>query len=117
MATKKPDLRLVGSTTAKSSDLHAPPPSLGEAGRDLWRRIVTDYRIDDAGGIEMLAQACAAADRAETCAEHIRAEGEIVNTRSGPREHPLLKTELANRAFAVRTLHRLGLDVEPIRPM
>ena len=47
-----------------------------------------------------------AADRAATCAEHISAEGEVVNTRSGPREHPLLKTELANRAFAVRTLHR-----------
>src|SRR5215208_3542261 len=101
MASKKPDLRLVDSSTAKSSDLSSPPPSLGEVGRDLWRRIVTDYRIEEAGGIEMLAQACAAADRAATCAKHIRAEGEIVNTRSGPREHPLLKTELANRARAV----------------
>jgi hypothetical protein len=32
------------------------------------------------------------------------------------REHPALKHELSNRAFVVRTLSRLGLDVEPLRP-
>jgi hypothetical protein len=28
-----------------------------------------------------------------------------------------LRAELANRAFVVRSLARLGLDVEPVRPM
>jgi hypothetical protein len=30
---------------------------------------------------------------------------------------PLLKAELANRAFAVRTLARLGLDLDPVKPV
>jgi hypothetical protein len=64
----------------------------------------------------MLRQACAALDTAEACAEHIRNDGEVVHTRSDPKDHPALKHELASRAFVVRTLHRLGLDVEPIRP-
>jgi hypothetical protein len=32
------------------------------------------------------------------------------------KEHPLLKHELAARAFVCRTLQRLGLDVEAIKP-
>ena len=48
------------------------------------------------------------------CAEHIRAEGKIVETQMDPREHPLLKTSWPT-SFAVRTLHRLGV-VEQIRP-
>ena len=31
------------------------------------------------------------------------------------REHPLLKHQLATRSFIVRSLHRLGLDIEPAR--
>jgi hypothetical protein len=30
------------------------------------------------------------------------------------RDHPLLKHELAARGFITKSLHRLGLDVEPI---
>jgi hypothetical protein len=33
------------------------------------------------------------------------------------REHPAMKHELANRAFVVRTLARLGLDVEAVKPI
>jgi hypothetical protein len=33
------------------------------------------------------------------------------------REHPGLKHELAARSFVVRTLARLGLDVEAIKPV
>jgi hypothetical protein len=78
--------------------------------------VTSEYGIEDAGGVEMLAQACAALDRAEACAEHIRQDGEIVRTKAGPKDHPALKHELANRAFVVRTLARLGLDVEAIKP-
>ena len=77
----------------------------------------TAYRIDDIGGIELLAQACAAADRVEALAERINADGEVVHTRAGPKAHPALRDELAGRAFVVRTLERLGLNVETIKPM
>lgn len=77
----------------------------------------TEYRIDDAGGIELLAQACAAADRVEALAERINVDGEVVHTRAGPKAHPALRDELAGRAFICRTLERLGLNLETIKPI
>jgi hypothetical protein len=93
-----------------------PPRKLGDHGRALWDRIMAAYDIDDEGGREMLAQACAALDRVEALREQIDRDGPIVKVRGAVREHPALKAELAGRAFVVRTLHRLGLDVEPVRP-
>ena len=63
----------------------------------------------------MLAQAAAAMDRIAECAEAIERDGVAIRTKIGLKEHPLLRHELAARAFVVRTLHRLGLDVEPLR--
>jgi hypothetical protein len=60
----------------------------------------------------MLTHAAQALDRAEKYAEQIDAEGATIETKHGLKEHPLLKHELAARAFVVRTLQRLGLDVE-----
>ena len=95
-----------------------PPRSLGEHGMTLWRSVHGAYKIEDAGGIEMLAQACAACDRAEACAAAIERDGAVLRLKGGAlKDHPALKHELANRAFVVRTLGRLGLDVEAVRPV
>jgi hypothetical protein len=96
--------------------LAAPPRKLGEPGMALWRSVTGEYRIEDAAGIEFLTQACQAADRVEALAAQITADGEIVRTRAGPRAHPGLKDEVALRSFIVRTLERLGLNFEAIRP-
>ena len=60
-------------------------------------------------------QACASADRAESLRAQIDQEGEILVTKQGRRDNPLLKHELGARNFVCRTLLRLGLAVEPIR--
>jgi hypothetical protein len=78
---------------------------------------MAEYQIIDSGGVELLAQACAALDRAEACRQHIDADGEVIKTEAGMRDHPLLKHELANRAFVTRAIGRLGLDLEPIKPL
>ena len=65
----------------------------------------------------MLKLACQSADRAESCRARIAQDGEIVETRLGPKDHPLLKHELGARNFTTRTLQRLGLELEPIKPM
>jgi hypothetical protein len=78
----------------------------------LWHRITSAYNVADAGGIELLTLACQALDRAERLREQIDAEGEIVRTRNGAREHPALRGELANRALVSKLLVRLGLDME-----
>src|SRR5215207_7282408 len=109
---KKPALKLVAATPPNPDQ---PPANLGGHGSVLWQRVMSEYDLQDTGGREMLRQACAALDRAEACADHIRQDGEVVWTKAGPKDHPALKHELANRSFVVRTLHRLGLDVEPVR--
>ena len=98
-----------------AADQAAMPQGLGEHGRALWSKVMKEYAVDDAGGLEMLFQVCASADMAARLRERIDAEGIITKTKGGPREHPLLKQELAYRSFVVRGLSRLGLAVEPLR--
>jgi hypothetical protein len=95
----------------------SPPATLDKAGANLWRTVMSEYEISDCGGREMLFQICAAADRAVECAAIIDRNGPVISTKHGLKEHPLLKIELASRSFVVRTLARLGLSVEPIKPM
>src|SRR5262245_21441261 len=94
-----------------------PPRKLDRHGANLWRSILNEYDISDSGGLEMLTQACQALDRAERCREAIDDDGEVLRVKKAGsmREHPLLKHELAARSFVVRTLQRLGLDVEAIK--
>jgi hypothetical protein len=102
-----------------SSETTVPPPprQLGPHGAALWDAIQREYGIRDRGGIELLAQACATLDRAESLAEAIARDGAIVYARAGaPKAHPACKDELACRAFIVRTLERLGLNIEAIKP-
>ena len=103
-------------TLVTGSDDQPMPPDLGVYGKSLWSRVMAEYDLQDVGGVELLRQACRALDRAESCRAIINKDGEVIRVKHGPpREHPLLKHELANRAFVARTLSRLGLDVEPIR--
>jgi len=94
-----------------------PPRKLGRHGGRLWKTVMNEYQIDDAGGSEMLALACEQLDRAQECREQIDRDGLMLRTKHGPKEHPLLKAELSARAFICRTLQRLGLTVETIKPV
>ena len=105
------------SVVSPATTSGAPPRDLGQPGRELWDAVQREYGITDRGGIELLAQACAALDRAEGLAAAIAIDGAIVYSRTGvPRCHPAVKDELACRAFVVRTLERLGLNVEAVKP-
>jgi hypothetical protein len=106
-----PQLSLIPPGLARIS----PPRPLGPDGTGLWNRVMAAYRIEDEGGIELLAQACAALDRAEALAAAIAEDGAVIRTQSGPKSHPACKDELACRAFVTRTLERLGLNVEIVK--
>jgi hypothetical protein len=95
----------------------SPPRHLGQHGRQLWDAVQREYGIADRGGIELLAQCCAAADTAEALAAAIARDGAVIYSRTGvPRSHPAVKDALACRAFIVKTIERLGLNVEAIKP-
>jgi len=94
-----------------------PPPTLDKAGATLWQSVMTEYRIEDSGGREILTQICAAADNLHDCDVAITRDGAMINTRTGPKEHPLLKQRLALRAFITRSVQRLGLTLETAKPI
>lgn len=111
MASKNPSLSVVKSGAAGIQ----PPRKLGKHGMALWNKVHSEYRIDDVGGIEILAQICAAEDRAEALAECIARDGETIKTRTGIRAHPCIREELGCRAFICRGLERLGLNIETMK--
>jgi hypothetical protein len=81
-----------------------PPRSLGIHGLKLWNSVQAEYRIEDCGGVEILAQAC------------IDTDGSVIRTRNGvPKAHPACRDEIAARGFVVRTLQKLGLNFEPVK--
>jgi hypothetical protein len=94
-----------------------PQPSrpLGAHGQALWRRVLAEYDVSDAAGVEMLTQCCQAVDLAEALSARIAEDGEIVRTPTGIKSHPAIKDGLTARAFVVRTLQKLGLNFEPLR--
>jgi hypothetical protein len=111
MARRSGSLTVVGMASAARAP--TPPQKLG-GGMSLWLDVAAAYQFEDRVGQESLFQACAAADRASSLREAIARDGEVVMSRQGPKDHPLLKHELGARSFTVRTLQRLGLDLEPI---
>ena len=75
----KPPLTVIGHAGTGRE----PPIVLGERGRALWDSLRREFVIADAAGIELLAQAGAAADRAEALRAAIDRDGEVVQTRTG----------------------------------
>lgn len=109
-------LHLIQPNQPAASAVPAPPRPLGEHGAALWAAVNREHDVSDAAGAELLCAAAQALDRAESCRLEIERDGGPALRRDGViRDHPLLRHELSAMAFATRTLHRLGLDVEPIR--
>jgi hypothetical protein len=114
---KKPPLSVVGTPLDPAAITVQPPRKLGKAGFSRCSSVQSEIRIDDIGGVELLMQICLAADRVAELAAQIDRDGVALVTRSGIRAHPCLREELSTRAFIVRTLGKLGLTDEVIKPM
>jgi len=114
---KKPRLTLVADPQPTAVTLLSPPASLEGSGRTLWQAVMSEYDIRDSGGQQMLLQICEAADRVAQFSVIIKRDGPVVRTKMGPKDHPLLKHEQAARSFIIRSLTRLGLDVEPLKQL
>lgn len=99
---RKPQKQSLTVVAGSAPTVTEPPTTLGETGSNLWRSIQREYAIVDSGGLELLRQACAAADRAEECAAMIAEQGAVIHSKGGLRDHPLLKHETAARARVAR---------------
>ena len=93
-----------------------PPANLGPAGGSLWRSIMAEYDISDAGGKALLEQAAVAYDRAERLRVEIDRDGEIVRGRAGiSASIPACGASWRRDLSFARTLQRLGINLEAVR--
>src|SRR5262249_23020665 len=91
----------------------SPPSSLDEPGAKLWRSIMKQYAIRDAGGLAILEQACISRDRSTSFAATIKRDGTMIRGANNVmREHNLIKHEREERALESRLLTKLGLNIE-----
>ena len=93
----------------------SPPHALGKYGRSLWDRMTREYNVTDAAGIEMLYQACAAAQIAELLQVEVERDGPLMRVRGVLKPHPAVRDMNASRSFVVRTLMKLGFNYEAVR--
>lgn len=104
------------STIATGPTERSPPRKLGPHGAKLWCSVQNEYGIADTGGIELLMQACATVDLIETLNAAIAHDGVVVYTGRTPRARPATRDLLIARALLVRTLQRLGITDEVVKP-
>lgn len=88
------------------------PRHLRPATRRWFRDIVRAWALE-AHHLRLLQLAAEAWDRCEVARERIAAEGVTVKSaRGGPRLHPLLRVEDANRKMFARLIGQLNLEDE-----
>jgi P27 family predicted phage terminase small subunit len=93
-----------------------PPAHLSREAKSLWRRLVHEYDIQDAGGLAVLLQACESLDRLRQAQAAIAGTGPLLLDRFGQQKaHPMLVTERDSRSAFMQALKHLGLDIEPLR--
>lgn len=110
ISDKSPSLAIVTSATTGIQ----PPRPLGQHGAAFWARVMAEFAITDVGGVEILAQLCAGIDRAESLADIIAREGEVIRTRTGVlKSHPAVRDEISARQFVLKAISKLGIDLEP----
>jgi hypothetical protein len=112
---RKPRLAVVGTEPGATG--MQPPRKLGKLGRDLWATVQREFNVTDSGGVELLMQACEAADRVGQLGDKISRDGLTVHTKQGMRSHPLLREETSLRNFVCKTLRAIGIVDEPQKPM
>src|SRR6516165_6003565 len=110
-------LTVAGNPSGPAATRLSPPRKLGKSGLDLWNSIQSEFQIADSGGVALLMQACQAADRVQALSDQIDADGLTIRSKAGLRAHPCLRDEIAGRSFIVRTLAKLGVTDESIKPM
>jgi hypothetical protein len=112
MKRQQPKLTMVQPSP---DDCPMPPRPLGLSGFALWRDVHHQYTIEDAGGVELLYSACEARDRLDQIGQEIARDGVVIRTKHGIKDNPLIRHEVALRAFIVKTIERLGINLEAVK--
>ena len=99
----------------KNSTAPNPPKGLSAEAKRLWRLLLEEYAIEDAGGLAVLSTGLEAFDRMRLAQKAIAKDGMTVTDRFGQaKAHPLLTVERDSRAQWMAALKALNLDLEPL---
>jgi P27 family predicted phage terminase small subunit len=102
----------------KNSRAPALPPAprgLSAEAKKRWRRLVSEYAIEDPAGLLLLQTALEAMDRMRDAQRTIEAEGAVVLDRFGQKKpHPATVVERDSRSGMMAALKALNLDLEPL---
>ncbi len=90
--------------------------NLSREAKNLGKKLIDEYSIDDSGGLAILNMALEAFDRVKEAQKIIKREGMTVQDRWGQvKAHPLCCVERDSRAQFLQALKALNLDIEPLR--
>ncbi|MBZ5500493.1 MAG: P27 family phage terminase small subunit [Acidobacteriia bacterium] len=93
-----------------------PPKNQSKKARILWRELQAEYQIEDAAGLDLLADYCQFFDRREQARVLIRQNGPTVLDRFQQIQvNPACRVERDSSAAMIKILRQLNLDVEPTR--
>ena len=100
----------------KNSRPASPPKGLSTEARGIWRRLVTNYGIQDRAGLAVLRVGLEAHDRMRQAQQQVATDGASARDRWGQvKAHPLLSVERDARAQFLAAVKALNFDVEPLR--
>jgi P27 family predicted phage terminase small subunit len=92
-----------------------PPKHLKAGARNLWRRLLTDFVIDDSAGLVIVRSVCEAYQRQQEAREIVARDGVIITDRYGvPKAHPACAIERDARSQMLAGLRALKLSPEDI---
>ena len=92
------------------------PPGLSVAAKTWWRKIISEYELEDAAGLLLLETALQAFDRMHDARALITKHGAVTTDRFGQlRPNPATTIERDSRAAMCAALKALNLDLEPLR--
>lgn len=92
------------------------PTTLSGEAAGWWKRLITEYGIEDEAGLLLLQTALESFQRMRQAQEVIAEDGPQVKDRFDQlKAHPLLTVERDSRAQMMMALKALNLDLEPLR--
>jgi P27 family predicted phage terminase small subunit len=96
------------SSTEVPYEVPTVPAHLHKSGRDCWAELCTEFELQDADDLRILALACQAIDRAAQAGRKLRDDGLFWTDRLGNlRPHPAIATEAKSRASAAQIIGQL----------
>jgi P27 family predicted phage terminase small subunit len=107
IVTLKPRFRPTGK-------LASPPRHLAEEEAGLFRRLVSEFAIDDSNSVSLLSVAMEAHQRMREARELLAEEGAVIKNRFGARiAHPAVAIERDARTDYLRSMKVLNLKPDP----